>query len=161
MLKFVLVAIWISGATLGSVFYSFQLAQARKNAEPLPAFFGGLDYVRSGVISVPVVKDGGVGGYFLTRLVYTVEPEKMKALTLPAEVLMVDQLHAYLYANPQVDFSDKETLDLDAFRNGVRDSINARVGEKLVHDVMIEQIDYLSKSDIRDNAIRRRIGPGE
>ncbi|WEX08335.1 hypothetical protein [Chelativorans sp. AA-79] len=159
MFKFVLAAIWISAATLGAVLYSFQMSQARGNAEPAPPFFGGLDYVRTGVMSVPVVKNGRVDGYFLARLVYTVEPAKMKALSLPANLLLLDQLHSYLYGNPQIDFSDKEHVDLDALRGGIRDSINARVGDKLVHEVLVEQIDYLSKADIRDNAIRRRLGP--
>jgi len=159
MFKFILAAVWISVATLGAVFYSFQVSQARSRAEPIPAFFGGLDYVRSSIMSVPVVKDGRVDGYFLARLVYTVEPAKLKALSLPAEILLTDQLHSYLYGNPQIDFSNRESVDLDALRNGIRDSINARVGEKLVHEVLVEQIDYLSKDDIREHAIRRRVGP--
>jgi len=159
MFKFVLAAVWISAATLGAVLYSFQTSQARSSAAPLPAFFGGLDYVRSSVMSVPVVKNGAVDGYFLARLVYTVEPARLKALSLPADVLLTDHLHSYLYGNPQIDFSNPEGVDLDALRNGIRDSINARVGEKLVHEVLVEQIDYLSKADIRDNAIRRRVGP--
>ncbi|WP_011579614.1 MULTISPECIES: hypothetical protein [Chelativorans] len=159
MFKFLLAAVWISAATLAAVFYSFQASQARSNAAPPPPFFGGLDYVRTNVMSVPVVKEGGVGGYFLVRLVYTVEPERLKALSIPTDVLLIDQLHSYLYGNPQIDFSAKESVDLDALRNGIRDSINARVGEQLIHEVLVEQVDYLSKADIRDNAIRRRIGP--
>jgi len=161
MLKFLLVALWISAATLAAVFYSFQVSEARSNAEPPPPFFGGLDYVRTKVMSVPVVKEGRVDGYFLARLVYTVEPERLKALSIPADMLLLDQLHSYLYGNPQIDFSDKESVDLEALRNGIRDSINTRVGEQLVHEVLVEQVDYLSKSDIRDNAIRRRLSPEE
>ena len=29
---------------------------------------------------------------------------------------------------------------------------------EFVHDVLIEQVDFLSKSEIRDNTIRRRAG---
>ncbi|MCT7377549.1 hypothetical protein [Chelativorans salis] len=161
MFKFLLVAVWVSAATLGAVFYSFQTSQAARNATPPPPFFGGLDYVRTQVISVPVVKNGQVDGYFLARLVFTAEPEKLKALSLPADVLLVDELYSYLYANPQIDFTDRNGVDLEALRNGIRDSINERTGEKLVHEVMVEQVDYLSKAEIRDNAIRRRIGPAE
>ncbi|MFC6489524.1 hypothetical protein [Nitratireductor sp. GCM10026969] len=162
MLKFLLAAVWISAATLASVLYSFQMSQAAKDPNSAPAaFFGGLDYIRTPVISVPVATKGGVGGYFLARLAYTVEPKKLKALSVPAEMLLVDELHDYLYGNPQIDFSDRAALDLDAFREGIRDGINARVGDTLVHEVLIEQIDYLSKSEIRDNIIRRRINPTE
>ncbi|WP_274425795.1 hypothetical protein [Chelativorans sp. YIM 93263] len=158
MVKFVLAALWISVATVGAVFFSFQMSQAENSADPMPGFFGGLDYVRTDVVSVPVVKGGGVDGYFLARLVYTVEPEKRNALSLPLETLIIDQLYSYLYGNPQVDFSKHDEVDLDALREGVRLSLNERVGDELVHDVLIEQVDYLSKEDIRDNAIRRRLG---
>jgi hypothetical protein len=159
VIKFVLAAIWISAATLGAVLYSFQASQARNGAESISPFFGGLDYVRTGVMSVPVAKDGRVDGYFLARLVYTIDSKKLKSLSLPAEILLLDELHSYIYGNPQIDFSNREKLDLSMFRGGLRDSVNARVGDTFVHEVLIEQIDYLSKDDIRDNALRRRVAP--
>ena len=45
---------------------------------------------------------------------------------------------------------------MDGFRNGLRDSVNARVGEELMHEVLVEQVDYLSKQEIRDN-LRERL----
>lgn len=156
MIKFALAAIWIAAMALGSVYYSFSSAKDDGATPAEPSFFGGLDYIRTGVVSVPLFADGRVYGYFLARLVYTIEPERLKALTLPAEALIIDQLYAYLYANPDIDFHDKESLDLTRIKDGIRDSINARVGEDLVHDVLIEQVDFLSKTDIRDNTIRRR-----
>lgn len=161
MLKFVLAALWISIATVGAVFFSFQMSQARSEADPTPAFFGGLDYVETGMLTVPVMKEGRVGGYFLARLVYTVEPKRQKALSVPLKTLLVDGFYSYLYSNPQIDFSQYKELDLDALRAGLRDSLNERLGEELVHDVLVEQIDYLSKDEIRDNAIRRRVGSSE
>ena len=78
---------------------------------------------------------------------------------MPAEALLTDQVYTYLYANPGIDFTQIETIDLDGFRNNLRDSINKRVGEELIHDVMVEQIDFLSKQEIRDNTIRRADRP--
>lgn len=161
MIKFVLVALWASIVTLGAVLYSYQYARDGSSAVAPPPFFGGLDYVRTGVISVPVLRDGAVNGYFLARLVYTVEPDKAKRLSVPADMLLVDQVHTYLYANPQIDFSDRSAFDLDAFRADLRDSINARVGEQLVHDVIVEQVDYLSKTEIRDHARQRGAAPAQ
>ena len=74
---------------------------------------------------------------------------------------LTDQVYTFLYANPDIDFTQIETIDLDGFRNNLRDSINKRVGEEMIHDVMVEQIDFLSKQEIRDNTIRRRTGPEE
>lgn len=158
LIKFIGAAVWLCLVTLGAVLWSAQAptdAAAEKQDAPL---LGGLDYVKTEVIPVPILRDEVIQGYFLARLVYTVEPEKLKHLSVPAETLLVDQVYTYLYGNPQIDFSKLEKFDVDAFRNGIRDSINKRVGETLMQDVMIDQIDFLSKNEIRDNVVRRRNG---
>ena len=161
MIKFVIAALWLVVVTLGTVIFSFSMSGPKAGQAPEPAFFGGLDYVKTDIISVPLMRDEEVYGYFLTRLVYTVEPAVMKTLSLPAEALLVDQVYTYLYANPQIDFSDYARLDLDKLRAGIRESVNKRVGKDLIHDVLIEQIDFLTKAEIRDNTIRRRTGTPE
>ncbi|TGP23777.1 MULTISPECIES: hypothetical protein [unclassified Mesorhizobium] len=161
MIKFIAAALWICAATLGAVFYSFQAAGERGVGEPPKPMLGGLDYVKTDIISVPLVRDAKIDGYFLTKLVYTVEPDQMKKLSIPAPAIITDQVYSYLYSNPQIDFTKKETIDLDAFRKAIRDTVNARVGVELVHDVLIDQVNFLSKDEIRDNAIRRRKNAGE
>ena len=158
MIKFVVAALWLVAVTLGTVIFSFSMSSPRTDKTPQPAFFGGLDYVKTDIISVPLMKDDEVYGYFLTRLVYTVEPAIMKTLSLPAEALLVDEVYTYLYANPEIDFADYAKLNLDKLRSGIREAVNKRVGKKLIHDVLIEQIDFLTKAEIRDNTIRRRTG---
>jgi hypothetical protein len=161
MIKFVIAAVWICAVTVGSIIFAFQAAGEKAAEGEAAPFFGGLDYISTPVISVPLIKGGAVQGYFLSRLVYTVEPELRNKLSVPAETLLVDHVYTHLYANPDIDFTSREAMDLDRFRNSIRDSINARLGEKLVHEILIEQIDYLSKDEIRDNTLRRRIAPPE
>src|SRR5690606_11879059 len=155
MIKFVLAALWASIVTLGAVLYSYQYARDDGDTVAAPPFFGGLDYVRTGVISVPVVRVGAVDGYFLARLVYTVEPDKVKRLSVPADMLLVDQVRPYLYSSPLMAFSDRSVFDFGAFRANLRARNNERVGEQVVLDVIVEPIDYQSKAEIRDHARRR------
>lgn len=162
MMKFIVAAVWIAAAAIGSVIWSFQSAQSHASVEqPQPGPFGGLDYIRTEVVSVPLMYEGQVYGYFLGRFVYTVEQKKLATLVMPAEALFMDQLYTYLYANPQIDFRDTKNLDLDALRGGIRDSINARLGDRFVHEVLVEQIDFLSKQEIRDNTTRRRLAANQ
>lgn len=161
MIKFIAAALWICIATVGAVFYSYQAAGERGVAEPPKPMLGGLDYIKTDIISVPLIRDSVVEGYFLTNLVYTVDPQQIKKLSIPAEALIIDEVYSYLYKNPQIDFTKALALDVDAFRATIRDTINARVGEKLVHEVLIDQINFLSKEEIRNNTIRRRKGAGD
>jgi len=160
MIKFIVAAIWICVATAGAAIYSFQNAGRNGADEPPKPLLGGLDYVNTDMISVPLIEHGAVKGYFLTKLVYTVEPAEMAKLSVPATALMTDQVYAYLYSNPQLDFTKTASLDLDAFRKNIRETINGRIGTDIVKDVLIDQVNYLSQGEIRDNAINRRENPG-
>jgi hypothetical protein len=156
MLKLAAAAIWIAAATAGSVFYAFQQASTVEAAAPAsqPSAFGGIDYVRLNVVSVPQMRGGEVQGYFLARLVFTAGAERLKQLVVPADAMLTDAVYSKLYADPSLDFSRVDTLDLDALRNGLRDAVNARIGEDLIVDVLIEQVDFLSKADIRRASFR-------
>lgn len=162
MIKFIGAALWLVAAALGATFYSFQSAGPEPvKVEDPAALLGGLDYVKTEVVSVPVLRNRAIEGYFLGRFVYTAEPKMLAKLTVPADALIVDEVYSYLFGNPQVDFTKVETVDMDAFRSGIRDAINKRVGEKIIHDVLIEQVDFLTKAEIRDNSVRRRTKPAE
>lgn len=161
MLKFIIAAVWIAAVSIGSVMYSFQAAQSRPEAPEIKPAFGGLQSVKTEIISVPLLKQSRVYGYFLTRLIYTVEPAKLAKLSIPAPALLTDAVYTHLYGNPTIDFSVTETLDLEALRNGLRAAINARVGDEFVHDILVEQIDFLSKEEIRDNTVRRHMAGQE
>ena len=106
-----------------------------------------------------MIRNSTVQGYFLTKLVITAEPADIAKLSVPAPDLISDQVYTYLYGNPQIDFSKVATLDLDKFRASIRDSINQRVGIELAHDVIVDQVNFLTMDQIRDNAIERRSKP--
>ena len=156
MIKFAVAALWISIATVGAMLFSFNYGQATDEPaqEAQANAFQGLDYVKTGIISVPVFDKGRVHGYFLARLVFTAEGKKLARLKLPPEALLADQVYSHLFAHPDIDFKVRENLDVDAFRNGLRDGINARLGETLIHEVLIEQVDYLPKDQVGSNSVR-------
>ena len=162
MIKFVVAAVWIVAVTVGSIMFAFSSGEdkAAEPAEPA-AFFGGLDYVKTDVLSIPVIRGNAVQGYFLSRLVYTVDPKRAAAMSVPLDALLIDEVYTYLFSNPLIDFTQTDKLDIAAFKTGLKESINKRVGEELVHEVLLEQVDYLSKADIRDNTAKRRAGVRE
>lgn len=148
MIKFVAAALWLCAVTVGAIFYSFsEASQKTAVAETAAPFFGGLDYVKADLISVPYIRDTRVDGYVLAQLVYTTDPKEMRKLSIPIQNLLADQVYSFIYANPSFDLAK---FDLEMFKTGLRDSINERVGAQLIHEVLIEQIDYLPKTDIRN-----------
>ncbi|MDF1610123.1 hypothetical protein PZ897_18225 [Hoeflea sp. YIM 152468] len=156
MIKLLVTGVWICGVALASVYFSAQMTSKDVDMEPAPAMFGGLETVRGEVNSIPVISSGAVQGYFLTRLSYTVDPLKTATLTVPVDDLITDALYTALVGEPVIGFPDIVSFDLDAFKALVLESLNARVGETLFHDVIVEQIDFLSKEDIRSNVQQGR-----
>lgn len=154
MIKFVVAALWLCAVTAGSIFYSLSsTGQVAANTSAEQPYFGGLDYIKADLISVPNIRKAQIDGYFLARLVYTVEPEKLKKLSIPIQNLLLDEVYGYIYGHPPIDESKPEAFDLEAFKTGIRDSINKRVEDTLIHDVLVEQITYIPKSETRDNAV--------
>ena len=156
MIKTLAIGVWICAVALGSVYFSVQITNTKESVEPEPAMFGGLETIRGEVISIPVISTGAVQGYFLTRLSYTVDPLRTAKLSIPADELITDVLYTALVGEPVIDFPDIEVFDLEAFKTHIRDALNERVGEELFHEVIVEQIDFLSKEDIRSNVQQGR-----
>ncbi len=149
MIKLVASGIWICALSLASVYFSMQMSAGHTNDKAPQPFFGGLDYVRGDLVSIPVISGGAVQGYFLTRLLYTVDPAKLSALSVPPKDLITDELYTLLVGNRVIDFPKMDNFDLDTFRGEIKKALNKRVGADVFHDVMVDQIDFLSKADIR------------
>jgi hypothetical protein len=49
-----------------------------------------------------------------------------------------------------VNIANISTFDPDVFKQRIRDGLNKKLGDEVVGDVLIEQLDYLSKADIRE-----------
>lgn len=161
MIKFIGAAIWVCVATLAAVYFSFQMSgeKPEKTQDEAALLLSRTETVKTDVMSVPLIRDGTVSGYFLARLVFTVSSAELKKLTTPPESLIIDEVYSYIYGAPELDFTKVKALDLDALRDGIRDGINKSVEAELVKDVLVEQLDYLTKDDIREAALKRHAGP--
>ena len=83
----------------------------------------------------------------------------LRGLTLPPHVLITDELYSLMVGNPVIGFTDMGTFDADAFRTTVRDRMNERLGKEVFHEVLIKQMEFLTKLEIRNNAAQRRLRP--
>lgn len=148
MLKLLLTGVWVCAVTLGAVYFSVQMATA-----PAPDEAGAkasLQLVKGESITIPVINDGGVNGYFLSRISLRVDKDKMAKIELPATQLMTDELFTLLAGSSMVNIANISTFDPDAFKHRIREGLNKRLDDEVVEDVLIEQLDYLSKADIRE-----------
>lgn len=141
------IGLWVCIVTLGAVYGSIYLATAP--AEKTEEAAKPLELVRGEPITVPILAEGGVSGYFLTRISFMVDKEKMKGQPLPLTELMTDQLFTMLTGDKMVDLDHVSNFDVNAFREKIKTEMNVRLGGDYIDKVLIEQIDYVSQAAAR------------
>ena len=151
MVKLVLTGIWVCAITLASVYLSVYLATA-----PAPAATdskqSALELVKGETITVPIIGNGAVTGYFLGRVSFMMNKDMLKGVTLPLTEMTTDELFSLLVGNKMVDIANLKSFDPKTFREEVKKGMNERLGGEYVADVMLEQLDYLSKEEVKESS---------
>lgn len=147
MIKLVVTGLWVCVVTLAAVYFSIQMATAPA-ASPDPKA-PAQEYVKGESINIPVIADNGISGYFIAKISYMMNKDKAKDLDIPLPALTTDTLFTLLVGNKMVDMSKPKAFNLEAFRGDLKKDMNDRLGGDYVAGVIIEQLDYLSKDEIR------------
>ncbi|MCZ8180000.1 MAG: hypothetical protein O9309_13340 [Rhizobium sp.] len=146
------IGLWVCIVTLGAVYGSIYLATAPAGPSEEETQQAALELIRGEPITIPVIGSGDVTGYFLTRISFMMDKEKVKGQALPTTELLTDQLFTLLVGNKMVDIANVSAFDVNAFREQIKTEMNARLGEGMVAQVLIEQLDYVSKEAARKAA---------
>ncbi|MDQ0457015.1 hypothetical protein [Rhizobium paknamense] len=157
MVKIVIAGIWACIVTLVAVYFSVQLATRPAPVEESKA--PPTDVIRGEPVTVPYVDDSGVKGYFLGRFTFVVDKEKAKTINIPMTELMTDQLFTVLVGNKIIDLTSGKKLDVEQFRQTILTGVNKRLGDDVVKSVMIEQLDFLAKEDLRETGGKPKLKP--
>jgi len=155
VIKLILVGAWICVLTLGSVYFSMQMAAAPRVDEEAAARAAALDLVRGSQATIPVISDGAVKGYFLTRLSYTANRELAAQQPVPVSEVITDELYSLLVGQRMIDVEKLDSFDVEAFRGRIKDGLNKRFGGEIIEDILIEQIDYIAKLEVGKEPPRR------
>ncbi|MFN7009974.1 MAG: flagellar basal body-associated FliL family protein [Allorhizobium sp.] len=149
MVKIIAAGLWVCLVTLGAVYFSVHMATAPVEVSEEDAKKEKLELVRGEPITIPMIADGSVRGYFLGRISFMMDKEKIKGIELPLTELMTDELFTLLIGNKMVDISNMDAFDVAAFREKIKADLNAHLGEGFVEEVLVEQLDYMSKEEVR------------
>ncbi|HEV7433805.1 MAG TPA: hypothetical protein VGO22_02865 [Pseudorhizobium sp.] len=154
MLKLLLTGLWVCLVTLGAVYMSVQWSAPPPPVDEDAARKEALQLVRGESLTIPVISDGMVTGYFLGRFSFMMDKEKIKGVDLPMTEFTTDQLYTLLVGDEMIDLGNPGAFELETFRTRLKDDLNRRLGEGMVAEVLVEQLDFLSKEDIRTNVAR-------
>src|SRR5690606_29984316 len=110
--------------------------------------FGGVDYVKTDVMSVPIFSNGGVAGYVVTQLVYTIDSNIRQKLSVPLEFFISDEIFRKFYGSYS-DTREIEKVSFEDVRASIIADLNARFPEPVIKDLLVEQFNYISAEEIR------------
>jgi len=149
MIRIIAIGLWICAVALGSLFFAVRQNDAPSGeVQANGGAFGRLDYVKTDVMSVPIISNGSVAGYVVAQLVYTVDSNIRKKLTVPLEYFISDEIFRKFYGSYS-DTKDIEKVNFEAVRASVITDLNARFPEPVIKDLLVEQFNYISAEEIR------------
>lgn len=148
MIKVVLAGIWVCAITLAAVYFSVQMA-TKPPVDEAAAKKAALELVKGESITVPLLSEGKVKGYFIGRVSFMMDKQKIQGVELPMTEYMTDEMFSTLVGNSMINIADPKAFKLDEFKKMVKEDLNKRLGDEYIAEVLVEQLDYLSKEDIR------------
>jgi hypothetical protein len=153
MLKLIITGIWVAVVTLGTVYASIQFSKPADPNAAAEAKKAVQEFVQGELVTLPVIKNGDVDGYFLTKASYIVDKTKVGEVTVPIPAVMTDELYTALVGDQLIRLGDNKKLDVEGLRKRIKTAMNKRLEADVIMDVIFEQIDYLSKDDLRQQKI--------
>jgi hypothetical protein len=155
MIKLVLSGIWVCLVTLLSTYAAVSWHAAQVTKADAPKVFANLESVKTKMISVPVVAEGAIHGYVIAQFVYTVDGEVMKRLSVKPDVFVQDEAFRVIYGGQNVDFRHFRKQDLPGLAKQITAGVNKRLGVDVIHDVLVQELNYLDKSEVRGGTGKR------
>jgi len=150
MIRLLLAGLWLCA----TVFVSSHLtadwrAQRLAAAAAEPSYFRGVSYEKTRPISVPILRGGAITGYVMAQFVYTIDADDLRTLRVPPESFILDETFQRLFADESIDFADLRAFDMRAFLGELTRAVNARIGEDVVRELMVEEFNFVDPDQVR------------
>ena len=155
MLKIVLVGLWVALVTAGSAYLSagFMTPSPVTAGEQKPK--AGLEEMVSDMTSVPVVRGDGIAGYIIVQLIFEADKAKLAGLRIDPKPYLADATFRSVYDASDTDFARMKVADIDKLLAAIAVNANTRMGAEVVRSVLIKELNYVRKEDIRTHWIKQ------
>jgi hypothetical protein len=153
MFKILIAGAWAIMVALGASYAMVSMqsgAAAAAAADPAKkAPLEGLESHKIDPLSVPMIRDGKIDGYVLAKLAFTADAKAFGQMSVDPIAFVTDEAFREIYSNGQIDFSRMEKYDLDRLTGSIKTAVNQRLGTELVHDVLVQEINYVDKASLK------------
>ena len=153
MLKLVAIGVWIIAVTAGATFGSVHFAKSGGPAESEEKPDLGVEELKSEMTSFPIMRNGDITGYLILQLSFSADRRLLAERKVDPLPFLMDAAFRVIFARTDVDFDRLRSKDLEEVTSMIAAEVNARLGVELVRHVLLQQVNFVKKEDIRTNWI--------
>ena len=156
MIKTLLIGLWVCIVALGSSYFFVQMNNSSAAHVPSEAEVEVIEFIKTDMVSVPVIREGKVQGYLVAQLSFAVNKTATKKLAFEPTPYLVDVAYRALYENSAIDFAQLQPQDLTLLAKKIAEGANAKLGGDVVKDVLMNEINYVPRDEVRTNWVRKK-----
>jgi hypothetical protein len=150
MIKPILTGAWVCAATMGAAYLGAVWQRPPAPAKPNDhGASSDLTPVRTRMISVPILGDGAIRGYVVAQFAFTAPAKLMKELPVKPDMFVLDEAFQLIFSGELLDFRQFKKQDLPALGKKIAENVNKRLGVHVVEDVLVQELNYVSKDNVR------------
>ncbi|MCP4073341.1 MAG: hypothetical protein GY742_16625 [Hyphomicrobiales bacterium] len=155
MLKLIFVGIWSIGMMTGSAYFFSSYMHSSTSSEEIEVDLDELTNINIDSMSIALIRNNGIIGYLMLSTVIIVDRDMSEYISIPVKYYARDVIISTVHKNENLDVYRLDKFDYTEFQNEVVTNINATIGKKMVHKMLIQNIDFITKDDVRDLQLRR------
>ncbi len=153
MIKNLALGVWICAVFAGTLYFKSMPGDAGEDGTA--TILDSQDYVALSPIAVPMIRHNEIRGYAIVEVGFTIDPQLQARTSVPIEQLLRSYVFSSLYTNKSIDIFRLETVDLDEIVASIKERVSEDYGTELVSNILIQSMEFMSKSEIRDYHLRR------
>ncbi len=155
MIKTLLVGFWVCAVALGATYLATQMAASSGSKDEATASENAVEYIKTDVLSVPVIRDGKVQGYAVAQVSFAVASAKSGSERADPAPYLVDAAFRAFYEAAPLDFTRLKPLNIPAIAAKAKAYANERLGGDIVKDVLIADLNYVARGEVRTNWVNK------
>lgn len=156
MIKTLLIGVWVAAIALASSFFSAQRSSDTHPAETNEHAAGPIEFIKSDMISVPVIRDGKVQGYVVAQFTFAVDSSAVAKLHFAPNPFLFDAAFRSLYEDHTTDFANLQQQDLDSLTKHISEKIDSKIGTPITKEVLLNEINYVARDEVRTNWVKKQ-----
>jgi flagellar basal body-associated protein FliL len=156
VIKTLLIGLWVCIVALGSSYFFVQMNNSSAAHAPSEAEVEVIEFIKTDMVSVPVIREGKVQGYLVAQLSFAMNKTATKKLAFEPAPYLVDVAYRALYENSAIDFAQLQPQDLTLLAKKILEGANAKLGGEVVKDVLMNEINYVPRDEVRTNWVRKK-----